>query len=194
MIRKWLIPICLCVASGCVAATVALNVSPDYALEAANGKGIAVLSLSTNDEIQHFTVFARSNVSPGRIEIPLWNNRDPLDWKAPRGRLVAIEVPQGAYELYSWQTYGIGAGRPFSIPFKVVRGKISYVGNVYIEILTEENIFRVVVSDKSKRDLSLLLRKYPRIKAEDILIDGIRWGQVAKLLNFEWPDAGRPAN
>lgn len=142
------------------------------------------MSLSTNDEIQNFGVFVRDTITRKRTEIALWTNLNPLDWKAPRGRLVAVELPEGAYEVFSWETYGIGAGRQFSIPFKIVAGRASYIGNVYIEILTEENIFRVVVSDESKRDLALMLQRYTNIKAMDVIIEGIKWGQLAKSIQM----------
>jgi hypothetical protein len=95
------------------------------------------------------------------------------------GSLFVIRLPAGDYELYDFtavqDTFGgtfIHSPRtPFSIPFKVVDGKISYFGEIKMNRIHGQKFLGIAgpesvqfeVSDQEKRDLDIFKDKYPDV-------------------------------
>ena len=91
------------------------------------------------------------------------------------GRLAALRLPAGDYELYDWKLvvpnqYGgneFSPKRAFGYRFKVEAGRAVYLGNVDLR-MTEQDTYNIAVENKAKRDLALLAKKAPSVSAEDV--------------------------
>jgi len=93
------------------------------------------------------------------------------------GSLVVMSLPEGDYEMYDYAVIQDVFGgtithtprSPFSIPFKVLAGKISYFGELKINRIhgtkflgiSGNDSVQFEISDQSKRDLAILRQKYP---------------------------------
>lgn len=120
------------------------------------------------------------------------------------GRLFVIEFPAGEHQFIAIHIGGAFSGR-FSIPFSVLPGKYVYLGNIHIqagriEYSTAEIVLgvlagasggsrfrlKIILRDLRERDLSQLIKKYPNIRKEQL---------VVKLLEKieEWKDECDPA-
>jgi hypothetical protein len=117
----------------------------------------------------------------------------PVDFSegAARGSVFAMRLPPGDYELYNvlffvnraqFGSTTFTAKGNFSIPFKVVEGTATYLGEFLTYPVTGKSIFggRVpsggyfVVSNKLDRDFSILARKgfpIPRERVSDATVD-----------------------
>ncbi|HNB05698.1 MAG TPA: hypothetical protein PKV97_07190 [Thauera aminoaromatica] len=92
------------------------------------------------------------------------------------GRLAAMRLPPGDYELYAWKVvepnrYGGNEFTPkrvFSYPFKVEAGRATYLGNLDLR-MSEQDTYKLSVDDKAARDLALLSKKLPALRAEQIV-------------------------
>jgi len=92
------------------------------------------------------------------------------------GRLAALRLPPGNYEIYDWKVevpdqYGgdkITPKRTVGYRFKIEAGRATYLGNVDLR-LTDQGTYNVTVDNKTTRDLALLAKKLPSIRAEDII-------------------------
>lgn len=132
-----------------------------------------------------------------------------MDWKCPMfgktpedkpcGRVAIIELPQGEYEFYSWHGYetkmvpssgggftrmqsSVGVWPPpeFSKRFKVIAGKVVYLGNLHISTREKWRMGRfapykdfrytVKVADMRERDLPLAYQKNPKITADKVVV------------------------
>ncbi|TQV82135.1 hypothetical protein [Denitrobaculum tricleocarpae] len=108
------------------------------------------------------------------------------------GSVFAIALEPGDYILSRWEIE-VGAYAiiypvdPAPLPFTVEKGKATYVGNLHMFFRTARNIIgltsindgRPAISDRSERDLPLLLERYPNLKREEIeieIIDDRPWG------------------
>lgn len=108
-------------------------------------------------------------------------NKAPEDFSDAVGRLFAIELSSGNYKFVRWNMSD-GNGHfwpkkdPAPLEFTVERGKVSYIGNLHMKLVTGTNIIgqtRIadvlpVVSDKSDRDLPVFASRFPRLKADDV--------------------------
>jgi hypothetical protein len=57
-----------------------------------------------------------------------------------------LELPAGSYEIYQWIAPRIAkSDSRFSIPFRVLRGKATYLGNIHVDMGQGNYEFRVVV-------------------------------------------------
>lgn len=150
------------------------NVPSDYSLAHKNDKGLIVMSLAHSLSSVIVDYRPVENGKQGDGAFMTGNMQDPMDWDHPKGRLVVAELPAGKYELYQWRSEGINVtytSKIFSIPFTVVGGKATYIGNLFVNIDESTSIYKLEVADKSERDLPLLIRKYPNIKGSDIIKD-----------------------
>jgi hypothetical protein len=145
-----------------------LNINLDYSLANKPGKGVVVMSMTYTPDAPTFGL----NFRPlgGKEPDAIMSNTlpHPEDWKNPAGRLVVLELPVGKYEIFEWFGNWLESKRPFSVPFTVVEGRATYIGNVRVDVLRELGTFRVSVTDKSDRDISLLLSRFKNIKSADI--------------------------
>ncbi|MFL6647758.1 MAG: hypothetical protein ACJ8KO_07340, partial [Sulfurifustaceae bacterium] len=100
----------------------------------------------------------------------------PDDFSDVVGRLFAIELPKGKYRFVRWNM-GDGVGHfwpkkdPSPLEFTIERGKVTYIGNLHMQLATGTNIVgqtRIanvlpVVSDKSDRDLRVFASRFPKL-------------------------------
>ena len=106
------------------------------------------------------------------------NNTDPLDIQGAgkaTGRLAALRLPPGDYEIHAWQVrepspYGeveYAPAREFSYRFSIKPGEATYIGRLNLH-LGASNTQRVAIEDRQAEDLSLLGRKYPALRAAKV--------------------------
>lgn len=118
----------------------------------------------------------------------------PAD-KSKNGRLLAIPLKAGGYELTNWKLYIAQAGgygyisprkEPTPLPFTIKAGQVTYLGNLHINTITRKNFFGVVmpfgaypvIANNEQVDLNLLRTKYPNLAAWPVhsaLLDGSQW-------------------
>lgn len=118
----------------------------------------------------------------------------PTD-KSKNGRLIAIPMNAGDYELTNWNLFVSQAGGfgnispqepPTPLPFTIEAGHVTYLGNLHITTITGKNVFGIevpfgaypVITNNEQIDLSLLRSKYPNLNSWPIhsaLIDGSQW-------------------
>ena len=116
--------------------------------------------------------------------------------RSPRtGRLLAISLDPGEYELFTWtlyiQTFG-GYGYispknpPTPLPFSVVAGRITYLGYLHLDTLMGKNIFGLSIpagggpeiTDNFEDDRSLMAQKFPMLTTwplEKASLSGASW-------------------
>lgn len=142
------------------------NVDKDYVLNADSGKGLLVMSLThvTDNIIVDYRGKSKGRFMTGTVQYP-------VDWESPYGRLVVAELPAGRYEFYQWHSgrkYLTYIPTPFSIPFMIAAGKVSYVGNIYISINDAKKMYDVDITDQSDKDFPLMLHRFNKIRRSDI--------------------------
>lgn len=114
------------------------------------------------------------------------------------GRLIALPLEPGEYELFNWMLYAHRLGghaylSPKNPPpphsFKIQAGTITYLGGLHVDTILEKNIFGINlafggnpdIKDKSDRDLSVLKTKYPTIAdwpIQTFVPNGSQWKVV----------------
>jgi hypothetical protein len=177
---------------------------PDFRLNPESGKGLLVASLSM-PSISHGHLanmrcslhyrqlsagrarsFAKRFVLERESFVTGRTIRSDFD-KPVFGVVFAAELPAGQYELTHWLLDGnttpilikSDGNRP--IPFEVRPGRVTYMGNLDLEIGTGKNLLRqnvlvdagVALSDQEERDVAILLRKFPLIEAKDVDVEVI---------------------
>ncbi|MBU2708747.1 hypothetical protein KCM76_22330 [Zooshikella marina] len=172
MVKKY-----LCVLSLLLTSCVAVNVPLNYDLNTKPNYGLAVFSVSSNGHIGNYSIFLHGkSYASERVtdELSLWTNDNPLDWSNPYyiGRLVALELPAGNYELWSFYQYAYNytLRGDFSVPFEVKANKAVYFGDLNILFDRHNSKYTVRIIDNSKRDLPLFFKRYKNISKEDLEI------------------------
>lgn len=111
-------------------------------------------------------------------------------------------LPEGNYEFYQYTVTAAVMGgtrtwsprEDFSIPFKIERGKVAYIGNIKGVGLTGKNIFGItipaggyfVISDQSMADLPVLKANHPFLNGKKIVVAVPKSGNVApELVQFK---------
>jgi hypothetical protein len=171
-IQPYILIIAALFSAGCVT----FNVTKEYSLSSTTGKGLLVFSFTTSDDVKNPYLHYRNKNTGEKGEILRNTNRDPLDWESPPGRLVVLELGSGQYEFYSWAILypslgltSVESRKDFSVPFAIVPGKATYVGNLHLRLIEEPLRYDFDVADKSERDLTLLRQQFVNIKDNDIL-------------------------
>ena len=91
------------------------------------------------------------------------------------GRVAAIRLSPGDYEVHTWQLrepspYGETAYRPareFAYRFSIKPGEATYIGRLNLH-LGQGNTQRVAIEDRQAEDMNLLGRKYPALHAATV--------------------------
>lgn len=172
-------------------------------LDQNSGKGVIVVSaLQTfakdddpgylNVSVDSANLYIKSKDGNYKETIEIFNqllwlsqSRLPIPDTA-RGDLRVLELPAGEYEIFNWNmrqgTYwSISPREQFSIPFKVVSGESSYLGELALEVYRDSTLgigrttaVRLVISDKRERDLAHLSKVHPELPVEKIDIQILR--------------------
>lgn len=119
------------------------------------------------------------------------------------GRLFAVSLPAGEYEIHSVQEV-MPPSRTFELPplrFTVAAGRASYLGNVHTTFC--EGLVRstrgavlgghLVILDESQRDLSLLEARYPQLKGADVekqFLPNLGWRWRVPWEAYDWGSCG----
>lgn len=190
--------------SGCATKSVETN----FAFTPETETGLIVGSASSGEENSWYDAAVRfryslagkqdsfADTSAGFIEAlpydPFLGPSGPSDFADASGTLFAIPLPPGDYVFYKWDIdngsnaiiYPID---PKPLPFTVKKGEATYIGNLHMHLRTGRNILGITIiadgqpaiSDRSDRDIPLLLKRYTNLKREDIVIqilDDRPWG------------------
>ena len=114
------------------------------------------------------------------------------------GRLIAIPLEPGEYELFNWMLYvnrlgGYGYLSPKTPPpphsFSIRAGAITYLGSLHVDTVLGKNTFGISmafggspdITDQINRDLPILKRKYPNLAdwpLQSSVPDGKQWRLV----------------
>ena len=174
------------------------NVNKNYSLNKETKKGLLLASISWSDNPKGAPGYAAdtSDISYKlkskttsyihSLHLDPTLGLDPFkdfthDSGTGSGRIVALELPEGDYEIYGWRLFQgssdhISNNEPFSIPFRIKNGEASYIGELNLSIFRVKNIFSVGVfgggtlslTDKSERDFKLIRKKFPNINENNI--------------------------
>jgi hypothetical protein len=192
------------IVSGCATKSVDQN----FAFTPGTETGLIVGSASSSDENSAYDATVSFRYSPARmndaldfknsghieaLSPSLWFGRGgPSDFKDVAGKLFAIALKPGNYSFTSWEINNgsnaiIYPIDPKPLAFTVRKGKATYIGNMHMYLRTGRNFFGITIiadgrpsiTDKSERDIPLLLKRFPKIAREDIeihVLDDRPWG------------------
>ncbi len=124
--------------------------------------------------------------SGGLIFSGMVRNIDFPDTPNRGGRVFAMSLDPGEYELHSWDIFvqtpgGYGditpSAAPQPLPFTVKPGAITYLGSLHGQTVMGKNVLGMDVpasgtaeiSDKSDRDLPMIFDKYPMLEGWPVL-------------------------
>jgi hypothetical protein len=114
------------------------------------------------------------------------------DFEGMFGRLHALKLKAGDYELHSWeytdrQNYPWEANNLAPIPFRVTAGRVTYIGSFVPQLFPARNsrgqdsvIMLPSLGDRRERDLSMLARMCTAIDPQEVevsLLDLSPWQQ-----------------
>ena len=156
------------------------NVSKNYMLSNASGKGLAVGSLTSAGSFADYRIYYRNMANDKNGFFQLRVNDQSLN-----STLIASELPAGDYEIYSWRVYTFTANNfitvfspqtPFSLSFHVESGEAVYFGScdfqIKVQFVPPWGDAMVACGDKSRRDLQHLADFYPGLAKAKVAIGG----------------------
>lgn len=142
---------------------------------------------------------ARSPSQPFVLWIPACDEEGLTD---ECGRLFAVSLPAGDYEIYGVQELDPGA-KIYEMPplrFTVAQGRASYLGNMHTAFCQGLVSHRgailggdLVILDESQRDLALLEARYPQLTGVDIeeqLLPNLAWRWRVPWEPYDWGSCG----
>lgn len=160
------------------------NIRPDYKLDAASGKGLAIFSISADCNLP-MSIQLNSKPSGWLQTIGIDQARafrpSPLQWRDPCGRVVMRELPAGSYEFTSFVIVGVSGfttvtpQTPMMIPFNVTAGKATYLGHLNFDVALDKGQYRLKIEDKRERDIPLLKEHANAIQDQDVVFDIIQF-------------------
>jgi hypothetical protein len=167
--------------------------APTGAVPAAgHGTVLVRVSMAGLINMNGFGVLARPVGKDGSIEFNGWNLASEGYWTKTgtqdvKGQLVAAQLPAGNYEFYSFialNSAGMAMGttkavKPFSYPFQVRPGEVSYLGEFQMKF--EQNRlpsagsssqipFRVLLRDNRAQDFVAVKKLIPDLQPEQITV------------------------
>jgi hypothetical protein len=163
------------------------QIDSGYALGEDAEVGLVLASLTYQGSLAQYAIRFRplGDTSMQQLQIGASQSLVPpgmMDWDievpGTRGQLFAFELPAGRYELFEWfASVGPSSMRPseeFSIPFDVLPGEITYIGNFNYRAtgrfgasVTSLNVMHV---DEFYRDTAIAADKFPRLDLERVAI------------------------
>ncbi|MCG8457944.1 MAG: hypothetical protein MI919_16830 [Holophagales bacterium] len=166
------------------------NVDPGFSLTGQTQTGVVVVALTQTGLPKGFDMLLefRGVGHPYRGSLAVSDRLYALDWpcpiskisntERPCGRLAVVELPPGEYEFFSWRagshhattSYSttVRSREKFPLRFQAEAGKAVYLGN--IEFSVRGGFFDMRVTDMRNRDLTLLRRRNPKIKPEQLRV------------------------
>ena len=91
--------------------------------------------------------------------------------------LYPIELEAGDYEFYRWTTPEFGryfeTVNDFSVKFRSVAGRVTYIGNIELRLLPGEK-FALIVTDMHDRDVTELTNAYRHISRDQVRTELMR--------------------
>lgn len=173
--------------TGCMATAGVANVATDHD-PAQRKTGLALMSLTISGYTPGTHWYQIVNVDNPQQPISLATNADTFgyDWnpgtrdgKSIVGRVAAIELPNGSYEVRRWimnvgNTARFASRRPIAYRFNVESGKAVYIGNIHTDIQQSASSnslpYAVSITNEKERDLPIVLKKFPRLQSDAILV------------------------
>ena len=163
------------------------SIKSDESIDKSKGVLLAAVTSDNYNQVLDVWYYFRKKGSKdeNRLEafgmFLLTRPNDYKDHKDKKGRLHAVSLEPGEYELYNWELMVTQAGgsavlspkqQPAAISFTIFPGKITYVGDLHVVSLKGKNFFGLsvpaggipVISDNSAEDISLLQVKYPTLQ------------------------------
>lgn len=180
---------CAIVAGGCASGGTA-NVDAGHRPGAG---GVLVVSATASGPIPGtlwYQIVRAHAVTENVASIPVNDRAFGLDWEpgdsavpnGGTGRVAVIELSPGEYELRRWVMGGGARGgsfssrRPFGYRFLIEPGKVTYVGNVHVDLQrtadSDTMPYRMAVHDERQRDLAIFRRKHPGLATAPIVFAG----------------------
>jgi hypothetical protein len=155
------------------------NVSKNYVIKTDSNTGIVTGSITYDGSYSGYAVIYRKVPSgktghfqsgESQVIIPYFPAGEfkPMGIK---GNLIAAELPAGDYEINSWS---VGSGpaavtptTPFTISFRVIPGKATYIGNFHFTQLSSAGLTvtgaKVDYRNMQERDSSVLAKNYKNL-------------------------------
>ena len=171
----------------------ATSKAPAGAVPAA-GQGTVLVRVSMVGLINMngFGVLARAVGKEESIEFNGWSLASEGYWTKTgtqdvKGQLVAAQLPAGSYEFYSFialNSAGLAMGttkatKPFSYPFQVRAGEVTYLGEFQMKFeqnrlpkagSSSEIPFRVLLRDNRAQDFVDVKKRIPDLQPEQIVV------------------------
>jgi len=207
-----LLGIALSLLHGCSLDTVN-NLDPNQPVTLSPGTGMIVGSVTSPIvqhywEVAHFRYRKLGESKSGVLESAsptanfLWKKNRPIEpggtgpdqgLEQQLGRLFAVELAVGTYEIYQLDTAGKILIHLQPVRFDVRSGEILYLGNLHVRFCIytpNRRVYRSYVNgaipsvhNEAQRDLPLLARKFPVLKGMKILpaiINDDAWQELEK--------------
>lgn len=190
------------------------NIDPDASSPAGSQEGLILGSVTAPfiDRYHEPVVFHYRSVGDGdKTTGRLTSARSPVLWipgipacneeglTEQCGRLFAVSLPAGNYEIHGVQEQRTGA-QIYAMPplrFTVTRGKASYLGNLHTTFC--QGLVRstrgailggdLAIVDERQRDLALLRARYPQLAGVEIekqLLPNLAWRWRVPYEPFDW--------
>jgi hypothetical protein len=166
------------------------NISGDVLPENAAGNGVIVGSVSAPPVYFHeaaYFYFRRDNNNVGQEGVMTsaipdsfitpWLPECDADGLGDQcGRLFALELPAGRYEIYRSRFDRSVVNWEKPVFFEVLAGTVSYIGNIHVSycegmpVKTRGAILGadIAITDQSERDLSLLRARFNALRSRGI--------------------------
>lgn len=158
------------------------NLSQNYSLN--EEKGVVFFSLTASGECNfNYFIDIRNIISKMSESIGMNDLIDGLDWEKEEndcpstvdnyhGRLVAIDLPEGTYDIYDLTGVNlnsrISSEEDIVMRFNVRKNEVTYLGNVHFHI--NKKGFSFGVRDSTERDITHFKKKFEKLGEEDIKI------------------------
>lgn len=171
------------------------NIAKTYSFDKPNQNGIIIGSLTRTKSPKGYQLLSAlvSKIKVYYCEIESkkcsYIEMDPLmlgilypsDFNGIDGKLFVIELKPGNYRFNTWNamqgghTY-ITPNNQFSLPFKVKKNEINYIGELNLDFIFVKNIFGMgivsdadfTVKDSFDRDIKIIKKEYQNINVEKI--------------------------
>jgi hypothetical protein len=173
--------------AGCAAPQGVANADRSF-FTAKRSTGLLAASVTVSGHVPGsvWVQLVRSGDSSPPLSIPVNVASFGLDWdpasdstgRSFQGRVAAVELSPGEYEFGRW-VMNVGnsavyvSGGRIGARVSIKPGEATYAGNIHIDIQRSAGATlpsRIDLNDESRRDLPLLVRKYPEMKLESVRI------------------------